>query len=161
MKKALILDGAIVQIEAEEFPVAAPLTWVDAPEDATIETHVYDGAAVVPKPAPPPPTPEQVIAKYTALIQKRLDDFAKTRGYDGVDSIGKYKDLTDAAIAVMPVDLQPMVTRYRDECKYLEAANSITWAKSELIMLEVKAGKRPVPTWGEMEAELPLLEWPV
>lgn len=147
MKKALIFDGAIVQIEAAEFPVAPPLIWVDAPADATIGTHIYDGAAVVPKPAPPPPTPEQVIDKYTALIQKRLDDFAKTRGYDGILSACTYA--TSA------------VTKFKAEGQYAVQARDNTWATGAAIMADVAGGNRPVPTWEELEAELPQLEWPV
>lgn len=147
MKKALILDGAIVQIEDAEFPVAPPLIWVDAPDDATIETHIYDGVAVVPKPAPPPPTPEQVIAKYTALIQKRLDDFARTRGYDGILSACTYATST--------------IPQFKAEGQRCVELRDATWATAYEIMHAVESGARSMPTWAELEAELPQLGWPV
>ena len=53
MKKALIFEGKIVQIEDAVFPVAPALVWIDAPADASMETHIFDGGAIVVKPASP------------------------------------------------------------------------------------------------------------
>ena len=35
-----------------------------------------------------------------------------------------------------------------------------TWAAGYAIMDAVLAGTRPMPTWAEVEAELPPLRWP-
>ena len=69
MKKALVFEGQIVQIEAASFPVAPALIWVDVADDASMETHVFDGVAVVMKPPPPPPT----LAQSKAAIDKQRD----------------------------------------------------------------------------------------
>jgi hypothetical protein len=93
--------------------------------------------------------------------QKRLDSFAKTRNYDGVDSIGKYKDISDEEIALMPEDEQPLVLKFRTECRYLAAVTARTWAKLYLILDEVLAGTRAVPTgYADIEPDLPVLQWP-
>lgn len=110
---------------------------------------------------PPPPTPEQIAAAMSAAAQSRLDAFAATRRYDNVNSAGKYLALSDDEIAAMPVDAQPIVTRYRAECRYLVAATAQTWAAMERIQGEVEAGTRAIPaSFAEIEPELPALEWP-
>lgn len=47
----------VAQIEDAEFPVAAPLFWVDAPAGITTQ-HTYDGTFHPPPPDPAPPLPE-------------------------------------------------------------------------------------------------------
>lgn len=105
---------------------------------------------------------EVTIATLSAQIQKRLDDFAKTRRYDNVTSGTKYDDLTDAEISSMPSELQAIVTRYRAESRYLKLVTAQTWAKGEVLMSEVLAGTRPTPSSiSDIESELPTLSWPV
>lgn len=97
-----------------------------------------------------------------AQTQVRLDQFAQTRGYDGVNSAAKYKDITDAEIAAMPVNEQPLVMQFRAECRYLAIATARTWARLYIVLGEVQAGTRPVPAgFQDIEPELPALEWPV
>lgn len=94
--------------------------------------------------------------------QNRLNTFANTRGYDSTDSISKYKDISDAEIALLPADEQPLVTKFRAECRYVAVAAARTWAKLYLMLAEVEAGTRPVPTgFADVEPELPELKWPV
>ena len=99
---------------------------------------------------PPPPTPEEIAeatkAQFTAAIQQYLDNFAKTRNYDGVDSMAKY--------------LGCSVTRFAVEAAYMRDAVAETWITAYVIMDAVLAGQRPVPTEAELFAELPALQWP-
>jgi hypothetical protein len=112
--------------------------------------------------APHVPTSDEIIAGLSAQIQKRLDDFAKTRRYDNVGSGPKYDDLTDAEIASLPDVLQAIVTRYRAETRYLKVKTAETWAKGEILTAEVLSGERPVPSSiADIEVDLPTLEWPV
>lgn len=108
------------------------------------------------------PSPDQIKSAIVALTQLRLDAFAQTRGYDGVNSAAKYKDITDAEIAAMPVNEQPLVMQFRAECRYLAIITARTWARLYILLGEVQAGNRPVPTgFQDIEPELPTLEWPV
>lgn len=145
MKKALVLDGTIVQISDEEFPVAPPLTWVDAPDDADTHTHIYADGKVMLKPVPQQ-TPEQIIADYASRIQRRLDAFARTRGYDNILSACTYANST--------------VPQFAAEGKYVMEARDSTWVAAISILEAVQSGARPMPTWDEVEAELPALMWP-
>lgn len=94
--------------------------------------------------------------------QESLDNFAATRGYDNVNSISKYQNITDDEILALPAEEQPNVTKFRAECRYLALATARTWAKLYLIMDEVIAGTRPMPSgYSDISEELPVLEWPV
>lgn len=119
------------------------------------------GLAFSPEPVPTP-TNDEIITALSAQIQKRLDDFAKTRRYDNVTSGTKYDDLTDTEIAAVPAELQAIITRYRAESRYLKVVTAQTWAKGELLTAEVLSGMRPVPaSIADIEADLPTLAWPV
>lgn len=95
---------------------------------------------------PPPPTAEQIIAQYTAAVQKHLDDFARTRGYDGILSAATYATSTNPKFAV--------------EGQYAVEARDATWAKCYEVLAVVEAGSRPMQTLDELLAELPVLTWP-
>jgi hypothetical protein len=92
-------------------------------------------------------TPAETLAAYTAAVQARLDDFARTRGYDGILSACSYASSTNA--------------KFSAEGQYCVSARDKTWAKCYAIMAEVESGKRQMPTLGEIMAELPVLSWPV
>lgn len=87
------------------------------------------------------------LRKATDLIQKRLDDFARTRNYDGILSAATY------ATSAVP--------KFAAEGQYAVEARDATWAKSYEILAAVEAGERPMPTDAELAAELPALAWPV
>ena len=89
---------------------------------------------------------EKIIAQYTAAVQKHLDDFARTRGYDGILSACTYATSTNP--------------RFAAEGQYAVEARDATWTKFYEVLAAVEAGSRPMPTMEELIAELPVLEWP-
>lgn len=90
---------------------------------------------------------EQLIASITTATQARLDDFAKTRNYDGILSACTYASST--------------VPKFAAEGQYCVNARDETWATLYSIMGAIQAGTHPVPTgYADIEAELPVLEWP-
>lgn len=95
---------------------------------------------------PPQPTPEQIIAGFTAAIQQRLDEFAKTRGYDSILSACTY------ATSLVPA--------FKTEGQYCVEARDGTWSSAYTIMAAVQSGQRSMPTLAEVLAELPNLVWP-
>lgn len=79
--------------------------------------------------------------------QQRLDNFARTRGYDGVLSACTYSD--------------SLVQKFRDEGQYCLAQRDATWAKLYDLLQEVQSGTRPVPSgFSDIEPLLPVLTWP-
>lgn len=109
-------------------------------------------------------TQERAAAIRNSIVnatQKRLDDFAATRNYSSLDSISKYKDISDAEIDTLPGADRPLVKKFRTECRYLALATAQTWAVLYRGLAEVEAGNRPMPgSFDEIEGELPPLVWP-
>lgn len=99
---------------------------------------------------PPEPTPEErlaaVQAHFTGAIQAHLDTFAALRGYDGILSAATYATST--------------VPRFRAEGQCAVEARDATWAAAYTLMDAVLAGKREMPSLGDVLAELPKLAWP-
>ena len=92
---------------------------------------------------------EPVVGPRDAVdaTQQRLDDFARTRGYDGILSACTY--------ATSPTP------RFAAEGQYCVEARDATWAKLYEMLDEVLAGTRPMPSgYADVEPELPALAWP-
>lgn len=93
-----------------------------------------------------PPTAQQLADAFTVAIQERLDDFARTRGYDSILSATTY---ATSAVPAFAADGQRAV-ELRDS----------TWVAAYELMAEVQSGVRPIPaSLGDIEAHLPALEW--
>ncbi len=99
-------------------------------------------------------TVEEMAAEAAALqqsivaaTQARLDDFARTRNYDGILSACTYATSS--------------VPKFRTEGQYCVDARDNTWATLYQLLAEVEAGTRPVPSgYAEIEPLLPELTWP-
>ena len=92
-------------------------------------------------------TRRRAITALTTQIQKRLDDFAKTRNYDGILSACTYATST--------------VPKFAAEGQYCVQVRDATWAAGYALMDEVLAGTRPVPSSiADIESDLPVLAWP-
>lgn len=95
----------------------------------------------------PLPTTEQTTATFIVLIQKKLDTFAKTKGYDSILSACTYATST--------------VPKFAAEGQAAVNIRDTTWACCYDILEAVQAGTRPMPTFTDIEAELPAMTWPV
>jgi hypothetical protein len=95
-------------------------------------------------------TQERALAVKNQIIdatQKRLDDFAQTRNYDGILSACTY------ATSAVP--------KFATEGQYCVEVRDTTWAALYDILEEVQAGTRPKPQgYADIEAHLPVLTWP-
>jgi hypothetical protein len=85
-------------------------------------------------------------AEFTDAIQKYLDDFAATRGYDSIFTATTY------ATSSSP--------RFGAEGRYAVEARDAVWKTAYEILDAVMAGKRSKPSLEEVFAELPTLRWP-
>lgn len=97
---------------------------------------------------PPPPTPDEIMVEITVSTQSRLDDFAKTRNYDGILSACTYATSS--------------ITKFQVEGQYCVNMRDSTWATLYQILADVQGGLRPMPSgYSDIESELPDLVWPV
>lgn len=90
---------------------------------------------------------EHVITAVQVAVQQRLDDFARTRNYDGILSVATY------ATSAVP--------KFAAEGQYAVQARDATWAACYQIMADVQAGRRTMPSVEQVLSELPTLEWPL
>lgn len=89
----------------------------------------------------------RLATEVVASTQKRLDDFAKTRNYDGILSLCTYATSLNA--------------KFKAEGQYGVEARDATWAKLYDMLAEVEFGTRPKPNgYSDVEPELPVLAWP-
>jgi hypothetical protein len=93
---------------------------------------------------------ERTLAIKNQIIdatQKRLDDFAQTRNYDGILSLCTY------ATSPNP--------KFKAEGQYGVEARDSTWAKLYEILEKVTNGTLPKPSgYADIELDLPVLTWP-
>jgi hypothetical protein len=93
------------------------------------------------------PTSEQIEAAFTAAIQSRLDDFARTRNYDSILSACTYATST--------------VPKFQGEGQACVNLRDATWAAAYDILAQVQAAQRAMPiSIADIEADLPALGWP-
>lgn len=89
---------------------------------------------------------ERVKQGITVKAQERLDNFARTKGYDGILSACTYANST--------------VPEFAADAMRCIALRDLYWATAYQIMQEVIAGQRPAPaSFGDIEADLPALTW--
>lgn len=90
---------------------------------------------------------QQLQDQIITATQQRLDDFASERGYDGILSACTY------ASSAVP--------KFQTEGQYCANSRDDTWSTLYVILAEVQAGTRAVPTgFDDIEADLPTLSWP-
>ena len=90
-----------------------------------------------------PPTPEEIQAQLTNVVQVYLDSMARRLGYDSCLSVCSYVDTG--------------VAKFDEEGEAFRVWRSAVWAKGYEIVDAVKAGTRDIPTAEELLAELPSL----
>ena len=95
---------------------------------------------------PDPPTFSQTQARYVAAVQKRLDDFAKTRGYDNILAACSY------ALSQDP--------QWQLEGQCCLIARDATWDTCYQIITAAADSDQPLPPFDDFMALLPVLAWP-
>jgi hypothetical protein len=140
MKAAVVENGVIANIIEVE-----SLDFMPGLVEVTNENigWVWNGTSFAPAPIPL----SQIQAEIVTATQQRLDDFARTRNYDGVLSLCTYASSPNP--------------KFQAEGQYGVEARDATWSKLLEILAEVEANTRPMPTgYAEIESELPPLVWP-
>ena len=122
-----------------------------ATQRVTGPTYSFDGTQVVRnfavKAIPAEELLQALQQEIVQATQARLDDFARTRSYDGILSACTYATSS--------------VPKFQAEGQYCVVARDETWATLYTILAEVEAGVYPMPTsFADIEPELPALVWP-
>ena len=148
-ESAKIECNPLIQTVSERSPIKQDGIWVQQWEvvelyDATERDRILAEEAVKAEESAKSDLQNSIVS----ATQKRLDDFAHTRNYDGILSLCTYA-----------TSLNP---KFKAEGQYGVEARDATWAKLYEMLAEVEAGTRPKPSgYADIEAELPVLAWPV
>ena len=88
-----------------------------------------------------------LLPKLIDAVQQHMDAAAKALGYDDIKSAVTYAE-------------EPSVPKFQQEGQAFRAWRSQCWAAGYVVLSQVEAGQRPVPTAAELIAELPELVLP-
>jgi hypothetical protein len=100
---------------------------------------------IVENPAPPEPTPEEIVRGYENAVQAHLDATAQSRDYDNTYTCLSYLSSTDEI--------------WRRESNAFNAWRDQVWRKCHEILNAVMAGQTAAPTVEELIAQLPVIDW--
>lgn len=104
-----------------------------------------NGYPVAQDPPPPPAsTAEQIRADRVAAVHAHMDAAAQALGYDDIQAAVTYAD-------------EPAVPKFQTEGRALRAWRSLMWAHCYMVLDDVQAGRRAIPTAADLIAELPAL----
>lgn len=157
-QKRINIDAPFEDSEGNRYPnlrdpaVRVSLGIVEIADPARLpdETHYNQEVDEAPYLVSTPKSPEQVLeyfrGHFTTLVQSYLDDTGRQRGYDGILSACTYATSTN--------------TRFAAEGQACVNLRDEVWTSCYAIFDAVAAGQRPIPTWEELLAELPVIQWP-
>lgn len=88
------------------------------------------------------PSPDEMLAMFTAAIQQHIDAVAQAWGYDNIYTAATYAE-------------EPAVPKFQREAKALRAWRSEVWAACAQGLADVEAGRIPWPEPAALLAWLP------
>ena len=91
-------------------------------------------------------TAQQAFARLQAVVQKRLDEWARQRGYESILSLCTYATST--------------VPRFQIEGQRGVEVRDTCWQFGYSLLAKVEAGQAPIPSEDELLQMLPPMEWP-
>jgi hypothetical protein len=90
----------------------------------------------------------QLRESLVSAVQNKLDEFARSRGYDSILSACTY--------------VNSPVAKFSEEAKHCVIVRSNTWNSLFAIFDSVDSGAREMPKqFSDIEDELPELKWPI
>lgn len=135
----LINESCVLNISEDvQFPIPAQESYGFAYEAWLAEGNT-------PEPADGE-SPDQAFLRLQAVVQKRLDEWARERGYESILSLCTYATST---VPKFQAEGQRGV-EVRDTCG--------TFGYS--LLAQVEAGQAPIPSEDELLQMLPPMEWP-
>ena len=92
-----------------------------------------------------PLTETEIIDQCSVLLNERLNTFAKERGYDNILSACSYATST--------------VIKFQTEGQTCVRLRDASWSYLFSVISDVRDGLRAMPSWDQLESELPVLSW--
>jgi|HubBroStandDraft_2_1064218.scaffolds.fasta_scaffold07725_4 hypothetical protein len=89
-----------------------------------------------------PPTPDQ----YTAALQARMDDEARTRGYDDIRSGVSY--------------LGSAIVQFANEATALNEWRDAVWLYGLTVLNSAQSGSSALPSLDDFVSAMPQMSWP-
>lgn len=132
----------IGQTFSNEYPPQAAI-WCNN-NNAHIEKNgsIY---IIVANPAPPEPTPEEILKGYEDAVQAHLDATAQSRGYDNTYTCLSYLSSTDEI--------------WHREANAFNSWRDSVWRKCHEVLNAFMSGAIEQPTVEELIAQLPIIDW--
>lgn len=115
---------------------------VTAEEPALYALALQHGLSAPFEPAPQPPTPEELVANYTAAIERHVEDQARSMGYSSALSLATHVAST--------------VPAWKAEAEAFVAWRDAVWV-SALAQLEAAQQTQTVPDLEDVIASLPVM----
>lgn len=146
----LLASFNVIRVQSTDFPAYDPMTQrVEEGQPVFSDGQWVQAWKVVPLTADEIAQQQQALQEtIVAQTQQRLDNFARTRGYDSILSAATYATST--------------AVKFAAEGRYCVEARDATWLRLYAILAEVEAGQRSAPNgFADIENELPALVWPL
>jgi hypothetical protein len=137
-----LIPGGCVETPPPDTPEGTMAVWQDDawvlqplpvdPQEPTQETT--------------PPTPEQLLAEFTAAIDAHVESTARAKQYNSAAHLASYVAST--------------VPTWAAEAEAFVAWRDQVWLFALAELAAIQAGDKPVPTIAVLVASLPEIEWP-
>jgi hypothetical protein len=145
--KLIVSNNRVIATLSDNYE--GPHEWVLPPEnfdESRALEYIVDESGNLALPLPPVESPQKSLLEVLeSVVEKRLDDFAATRGYSSIANATTY--------------FNSSIEKYKKEATYAIEARDNTWIKFYEIMNDENRDP-PISEFSDIESELPTLEWP-
>jgi hypothetical protein len=146
--KLIVSNNRVIATLSDNYE--GPHEWVLPPEnfdESRALEYIVDESGNLALPLPSvEPQQKPLLEVLESVVEKRLDDFAVTRGYSSIANATTY--------------FNSSIEKYKKEATYAIEARDNTWIKFYEIMNDENRDP-PISEFSDIELELPTLEWPL
>lgn len=141
--KALVKNDVVVDVALVEFAVRPDFRWIDCPDDCVPGWLVQENEPI--RPVISPPTNEEIIARFKALIKSVLINKALERNYDSDLSCVSYVNSSNLV--------------WKQEAEAFSQWRDAVYEYSFSVLDAIQQGGQQ-PTIDDFIAGLPAITWP-
>jgi len=143
---ALVFQNKVIQIEMQSFPVCDEMIWIDCTNlpDCDIGWDCYNN--ILTPPLIPIPTYEEIFFTYQSNIRGLFDQKANERRYDSTLHCLSYLNSSN--------------DNWKSEAQVFNIWRDQSVEYLINVETEVLEGHMPIPSYEDLIAGLPVLNWP-